>query len=195
MAVGVSVPSFVLCCLRVFLIAAARSRAQMKSVTPNPTARLRCVTRALLLLLLVSLPAPLFSQAPQPTPPAHTLSGTVLDPSSADLADAQVTLLSANGTVQASTTTDRVGYFFFDDLPHGKYRLRIHATGFKDGLVDVTVSAKALSPLRITLAISAVSEVVSVTADENIPQTSSDPSENLNANNITRDALDRVRRG
>ena len=40
--------------------------------------------------------------------------------------------------------------------------------------------------------ISAVSEVVSVTADDNVPQTSSDPSENLNANNITRDALDRV---
>jgi hypothetical protein len=115
-----------------------------------------------------------------------------LDPSSAEVAEAQVTLLTSNGSVQASTTTDRVGYFFFDDLPHGKYRLRIHATGFKDGLVDVTVSTKPLAALRITLAISAVSEVVSVTADETIPQTSSDASENLNSNNITRDALDRV---
>src|SRR5258708_35464140 len=68
----------------------------------------------------------------------------------------------------------------------------MHATGFKDGLVDVTISAKALAPLHITLAISAVSEVVSVTADENVPQTSSDASENLNANNMTCDALDRV---
>ena len=143
-------------------------------------------------LLLLLLPAALLPQTLQPSPPAHSLSGTVLDPSSADVADAQVTLLTSNGSVQASTTTDRSGYFFFDDLPHGKYRLRIHAAGFKDLLTDVTVGSKPLPPLRITLAISAVSEVVSVTADENIPQTSSDPSENLNANNITRDALDRV---
>jgi hypothetical protein len=165
----------------------------MKRVASNPAAQARASNRALLLLLIFTiLPTALLAQTQQPTPPSHTLSGTVLDPSSAEVADAQIALLTSNGSVQASTTTDRVGYFFFDDLPHGKYRLRIHATGFKDGLVDVTISAKLLAPLHITLAISAVSEVVSVTADENVPQTSSDASENLNANNITRDALDRV---
>jgi hypothetical protein len=165
----------------------------MKRVASNPPAQAHSANRALLLLFIFAiLPTALRSQTPPPAPPAHTLSGTVLDPSSAEVADAQITLLTSNGSVQASTTTDRIGYFFFDDLPHGKYRLRIHATGFKDGLVDVTVSAKPLAPLHITLAISAVSEVVSVTADENVPQTSSDASENLNANNITRDALDRV---
>jgi hypothetical protein len=165
----------------------------MKSVNSNPAVQVNCANRAVLFFLfLLVLPAALLSQTPQSATPAHTLSGTVLDPSSAYVVDAQVTLLTSSGSVQASATTDRVGYFFFDDVPHGKYRLRIHAAGFKDGLGDVTVSAKALSPLRITLAISAVSEVVSVTADESVPQTSSDPSENLNANNITRDALDRV---
>jgi hypothetical protein len=164
----------------------------MKSATTNPAVRLRCATLAILFLLLVGLPASIFSQTPQPGLPVHTLSGTVLDPSSAEVAGAQISLLTSNGAVEASTTSDHAGYFFFDDLRHGKYRLRIHATGFKDGLVDVTLSAKPLSPLRITLAIAAVSEVVSVTADESIPQTSADPSENLNANNITRDALDRV---
>jgi len=165
----------------------------MKFTIPNPLAHVCSAKRpALLLLLLFVFPPALPSQTPQPAPPSHTLSGTVLDPSSAEVAEAQVTLLTSSGSVQATTTTDRFGYFFFDDLPHGKYRLRIHAAAFKDGLVDVTVSSKPLSPLRITLAISAVSEVVSVTADESVPQTSSDPSENLNANNITRDALDRV---
>jgi hypothetical protein len=165
----------------------------MKFVHSNPPVRLYSANRTILILLFVLvLPTALLSQVPQPSPPAHILSGTVLDPSSADVADAQVTLLTSNGTVQASTITDRAGYFFFDGLPHGKYRLRIHAAGFKDGLVDLNIGTKPLSPLRITLGISAVSEVVSVTADESIPQTSSDPSENLNANNITRDALDRV---
>src|SRR5258708_440257 len=174
-------------------LCALRPRAKMKRVASNPAAQERSTNRALLLLLIFTiLPTALLAQTQQPTPPSHTLSGTVLDPSSAEVADAQITLLTSNGSVQASTTTDRVGYFFFDDMPYGKYRLRIHATGFKDGLVDVTVSAKPLAPLHITLAISAVSEVVSVTADENVPQPSSDASENLNANNITRDALDRV---
>jgi len=159
----------------------------------KPLIHVNCANSALsFFLLFLLLPAALRSQTPPPAPPAHTLSGAVLDPSSAEVAGAQVTLLTSNGSVQASTSTDRAGYFFFDDLPRGKYRLRIHAAGFKDSLVDVTISAKPLLPLRISLAISAVSEVVSVTADENIPQTSSDPSENLNANNITRDALDRV---
>jgi len=165
----------------------------MKFVKSNPPVQAPCANcEFFLLFLILVLPTALFSQTPQPSPPAHTLTGTVLDPSSAQVAEAQVTLLTSNGSAQASTTTDRTGYFFFDDLPRGKYRLRIHAAGFKDGLVEVTVGAKALVPLHITLAISAVSEVVSVTADENVPQTSSDASENLNANNITRDALDRV---
>ena len=152
-----------------------------------------CARQALFFFLFcLVLPRAPFAQTPQAAPSGHRLSGTVLDPSTADVADAHVTLLNSKGTVQASTTTDQSGFFFFDNPPPGKYRIRIRAAGFKDTLVDVTVSAKALSPLRVTLSISAVSEVVSVTADENIAQTSSDPSENLNANNVTRDALDRV---
>ncbi|HEV2101793.1 MAG TPA: TonB-dependent receptor [Candidatus Acidoferrum sp.] len=165
----------------------------MKSANSNPPVHPYCAQRAFIIFFLVLvLPASIFCQTSPSTAPSHALSGTVLDPSSADLADAQVTLLAANGAVQASTTTDRTGFFFFDELPHGKYRLRIHASGFRDGFLDVTIGAKPIPPLHVTLAISAVSEVVSVTADENVPQTSSDPSENLNANNITRDALDRV---
>src|SRR5258708_12267349 len=173
-------------------LCALRPRSKMKRVASNPVVPVRSTNRGLLLLLIFTiLPTALLAQAQQPTPPSHTLSGTVLDPSSAEVADAQITLLTSNGSVQASTTTDRVGYFFFDDLPHGKYRLRIHAAGFKDGLADVTVSAKPLAPLHITLAISAVSEVLSVTPDENVPQTSSNPSENLTPNNLTPDTLHR----
>ena len=165
----------------------------MESVKSNPLVHSYCAHRALLFFFLVLiLPAALPSQTPQPATPTHTLSGTILDPSSADVAGAQITLLTSTGSVQTTTTTDRAGSFFFDDVPNGKYRLRVHATGFKDGFLDVTIGAKPIPPLHIKLAISAVSEVVSVTADENVPQTSSDPSENLNANNISRDALDRV---
>ncbi|HWN74319.1 MAG TPA: carboxypeptidase-like regulatory domain-containing protein, partial [Candidatus Udaeobacter sp.] len=87
----------------------------MKSVNSNPPVRAHCANRErLFFLFFLVLPTTLLSQTPQPAPPAHTLSGTVLDPSSAEVAEAQVTLLTSNGSVQASTATDRVGYFFFD---------------------------------------------------------------------------------
>jgi hypothetical protein len=165
---------------------------QMKFACSNPAVQFVRATLALIFLFLFTLPGELYPQTPPTTPPAHVLSGTVVDPSSAEVAEAQVTLLTSNGSIHATTTTDHAGNFSFADIPQGKYRLRIHAAGFKDGLVEVIVGAKALSPLHITLAISALSEVVSVTADESIPQTSTDTSENLNANSITRDALDRV---
>ena len=165
---------------------------QMKFERSKPAVQLVRATLALIFLFLFTLPDELYPQTPPATPSAHVLSGTVVDPSSAEVAEAQVTLLTSNGSIHAATTTDHAGNFSFADIPQGKYRLRIHAAGFKDGLVEVIVGAKALSPLHITLAISALSEVVSVTADESIPQTSTDTSENLNANSITRDALDRV---
>ncbi len=77
-------------------------------------------------------------------------------------------------------------------MPAGKYRLRVHSAGFQDALTEVSIARKPQPPLRLALAISQLSETISVTADESIPQTSSDPSENLNTNNVTRDALDRV---
>src|SRR5690242_20511426 len=111
----------------------------MESVKSNSPVYLYCACRALLFFFLaLVLPASILCQVPSSNPPSHALSGTVLDPSSADVAEAQVTLLAANGAIQASTTTDRAGFFFFDDLPHGKYRLRIHAGGFRDGFLDVT---------------------------------------------------------
>ena len=170
----------------------SKPTGQMNPVSSKSEVHPHRAGHALLLLFLLALPAAILSQTPQPAPPAHTISGTVLDPSSAALADAQITLVTSTGGVYTSAVTDRSGYFFFDDVPHGKYRLRIHATGFKEGLIDLSIGTKPLSPLHITLGISAVSEVVSVTADESVPQTSSDPSENLNANSISRDALDRV---
>ncbi len=165
----------------------------MNSASSNPATGIHAASRSLyLLLFLLLLPYSLVSQTLPPPAPTHSLSGTIVDPSSANVADAQVTLLSANGGVQASTSSDRAGFFFFDDVPGGKYRLHVQAPGFKDFFGEITVGGKLGAPLRIGMAISAVSEVVSVTADDSTPQTSSEASENLNANNITRDALDRV---
>jgi hypothetical protein len=153
----------------------------------------RPAARHFLLLLFVHFVATAAVSGLLQTPvPGHTLYGTVFDPSSANVAGAGVTLTASNGQVVASTKTDRAGLFFFDNLARRKYRLQIHAAGFKDNVCEITVGAKPLDALRITLAIASVSQVVNVTADDAISQVSLDTAENQNSNNITRDALDRV---
>ncbi len=165
----------------------------MHSETQNPVRRPLLGHQSLRLIclqLFVALSS-LAQTQPVPQPPA-SLSGTVLDPSSSFVIGAEVSLLDAKGATRASTTTREKGAFLLESVPSGRYRLRVHSIGFKDYFLDLSVGPKSLAPLHITLAISSVSEVVSVTADDSIPRTSSDTSENLNANDLTRDALDRV---
>ena len=157
------------------------------AILPRPAAR-----HFLLFLFLHFVAAAAVSELPQTPVPGHTLYGTVFDPSSANVAGAGVTLTTSNGQVVASAKTDSAGFFFFDNLARGKYRLQIHAAGFNDNVSDVTVGTKPLGAFRITLAIASVSELVNVTADDAISRVSLDTAENQNSNTITHDALDRV---
>lgn len=165
----------------------------MKQVTFNLVFFRRLAAfRFLVFVSFVLLPAAAQSKSPQSPGATHSLSGIVLDPSTSSVADAQVTVSSSSGSILFSSTTDHFGSFFFDNLPKGKYVLRISAAGFHDSVSQITVGGKPLAPVRITLAISTVSETVSVAGDQGIPQISTETSENQNANNVTRDALDRV---
>lgn len=123
---------------------------------------------------------------------AHTITGIVLDPSASPIADAQVTLLATDGKQVASAATDRAGSFHFDSTPRGKYSLHFQAPGFKDTTMEVTVGAKTLAPLKIILTIASLNQSVSVNADDSAVQLSTEVSENQSANNIDRNALDRV---
>jgi hypothetical protein len=117
--------------------------------------------------------------------------GTVLDPSGAFIADAQVRLVDSRGK-SAATTTDRNGVFHFAGVANGKYQITIQVAGFRDATARIVVGAKPLAPLRVTLSISSVSEVVSVSGDDGGLKVSTEVSENQSTNNIDRDALDRV---
>lgn len=123
---------------------------------------------------------------------AGSISGTVLDPSSSLIIGAEVTLLDSNGKLIAATSTDLKGVFVFENVPPGKYQLVVHAANFRDATVSLIVGSKPILALRITLSIPSLSEVVSVSEDDSAHQVSTDVSENQNANNIDRDALDRV---
>lgn len=122
----------------------------------------------------------------------HSISGVVLDPSGAAIADAQVTLLGEKGEVVAEASSDAVGAFRLDNIAASKYTLVFHEQGFRDTRVPTAVTAKRFSPIRVVMSISVESESVTVATGIDVPIVSTETSENQNANAINRDALDRV---
>jgi len=121
------------------------------------------------------------------------VSGIVQDPSGAVIPKAAILLQpTAPNSPPARTTSDSIGNFRFADVSPGPYSLMISAPGFKQTIVAVTVTAKRPVPIRITLALAAHSESVTVGASDTVPQVSTETSENQSANTFDRNALDRV---
>ncbi len=98
---------------------------------------------------------------------ASELSGTVVDTSGASIACATVQVLSASGAVQQETRSDANGFFILSGLATGKYRLVVSSPDFETEEIPVTIgTAGALSPLRISLVVGAVSTTVNVQGRE-----------------------------
>jgi hypothetical protein len=121
-----------------------------------------------------------------------SITGVVLDPSGAAIANAQVNLLGDKAEALARTSTDAVGAFHLDGIALGKYTLEFHAEGFRDTRISTAATAKRFSPIRIVMPISVETESVTVATGVDVPIVSTEASENQNANVINRDALDRV---
>ena len=132
------------------------------------------------------------SEDAPPTAAASSLAGTVLDPSGAAIAQAQVSLLASGDRAVAQTTTDSAGSFHFDNVAPGNYILEFNAQGFHEARINTTLAARRRSPLRVTLQIAVPSETVTVATGISVPLVSTESSENQNANLIDRNALDRV---
>ena len=95
------------------------------------------------------------------------LSGTVVDQSGAVIAGASVEVRSANGVVLTTVPSDTNGSFVISGLTAGNYRLVISDPGFETKEVPVTLgTTQASAPLRITLAVSAVSTTIHVQGRE-----------------------------
>ena len=91
------------------------------------------------------------------------LSGTVVDTSGAAIAGATVQVRSANGAVQKTAHSDTNGSFMISGLPAGDYRLVVSSPDFESKEVSVTIGTTgAPAPLRISLAVRAVSTTVNV---------------------------------
>jgi hypothetical protein len=97
---------------------------------------------------------------------SHPLSGTVVDTSGAVITGATVLVKNANDTEQTTTQSDGNGFFVIPGLPAGNYRLVVSHPAFETKEIAVTIGAETPPPLRISLAVLAVSTSVNVQGRE-----------------------------
>lgn len=93
------------------------------------------------------------------------LSGRVLDPSGAMVANAQVSLVTEAGQTVSSTTSDANGEYEFAEVPAGVYRLQIGSPGFRMMVVQgLSLGGGRSRRQDATLQVGAVSNAIVVTA-------------------------------
>jgi hypothetical protein len=93
------------------------------------------------------------------------VSGTVLDPTGAVVANAKVTLKDTKTGMAKEATSTGGGAFLFPDLASGLYEITATAAGFKTAtLTNISVSTNQTTDVRINLELGAASETVTVNA-------------------------------
>jgi len=94
-----------------------------------------------------------------------TLTGTVTDPSGADIAGAAVRVYDANNNLVGTTTTDAEGDYELHGLPEGNYRVEVARTGFRSYVENgVAVTGGEEVSKDVGLQLGTANEVVEVQA-------------------------------
>ncbi|HEU0142730.1 MAG TPA: carboxypeptidase-like regulatory domain-containing protein [Bryobacteraceae bacterium] len=121
----------------------------------------RACEAALLIIGLLALSAPATLEA-QTT---GTISGFVTDPSGAAIPEAKITATLVEQDVSRSTKSNEEGYYIFNAMPPGTYRLEAEQSGFQR-LVHSEIQLTVSQNLRVDLGmrLGRVSETVEVTA-------------------------------
>ncbi len=95
-----------------------------------------------------------------------TLRGTVLDPSSAPVPNAEVTASNTDTGLRRTVSTNEAGSYVIADLPYGPYRVAVVKSGFQELVrTGVVLNVGDRRTLDLTLSVGEVSQSVSVTAE------------------------------
>lgn len=108
------------------------------------------------------------------TTTSGSLSGTVTDPKGDVVPGASITLRqNETGAVRNGTTNDK-GVFTFTQLQPGKYVATVESRGFKKAIAtDIDVKVSTDAQVSITLEIGQATETVTVTAAQDVVNTTS----------------------
>ncbi len=96
------------------------------------------------------------------------ISGTVLDPSGAVVANATVEIHNAVSGFDRTTTTDSKGNFSFPNVPFNPYHMTVTAAGFAQTAQDVEIRSALGVNVKVNLAVAGSSEAVTVEAGEDL---------------------------
>lgn len=134
----------------------------------------------LVVLLQASLSPALCAQA---TGTGGTIDGTVVDPSGALVAGADVVLTNSLTGYKQSGKSGANGGFRFANIPPNQYNLQITLAGFQTYTQDVAVRTQVPIQLKVSLALAGATETVNVEATpdtiENVPTAHTDVNQNL----------------
>ena len=111
--------------------------------------------------LLLTISASVFAQS---LSSRTTLSGTLVDPSDAQVPGIRVNLVAGGRT--AETVTGPTGEFRFENLVPGDYELRCEAPGFERVVQRVRIGNRAQQRIRVRLTIASLKEELSVVEGE-----------------------------
>src|SRR4029077_20875720 len=96
-----------------------------------------------------------------------TLSGTVMDRSGAAVIDAKIELMNSDTNLKTATTTNKSGIYVVTGLRPGRYRMAVSKDGFRSIVVtDITLNVQDVVSRNFNLDVGAISESVTVTADQ-----------------------------
>ena len=84
---------------------------------------------------------------------SSTISGTVVDPSGAVVANATVSIHDPVSGYQRSATTDSSGNFSFPNVPFNPYHMTVTAKGFAPYTQDVEVRSSVPLDVKISLSV------------------------------------------
>ena len=99
---------------------------------------------------------------PQSGGSAGTINGTVLDPSGAVVANANVEIHQAISGYERTTTTDSDGKFSFTNVPFNPYHMTVVAAGFARYAEDVETRSAVPVNVTVSLTVAGSSDTVTV---------------------------------
>jgi hypothetical protein len=99
---------------------------------------------------------------PQSGGSAGTINGTVLDPSGAVVANANVEIHQAVSGYDRTTTTDSKGNFSFTNVPFNPYHMTVTAAGFAQYAQDVQTRSAVPVNVTVSLTVAGSSDTVTV---------------------------------
>ena len=103
-----------------------------------------------------------------------SISGTVTDPTGAVVAGATITVINPATGAERSAESNTQGTFDVPALQPGKYTITVDAKGFKKAVSrDIIVSVTQIAQVTIPLEIGSASETVTVSASQEVINTSS----------------------